>query len=181
MSAPERRLANRDWWFSRQALIWREMPDPLHEALSLLPHGPEFRFLDRVLSLVPGKSAIGEYQVRGDEYYLRGHFPGEPIFPGVLLVEAGAQLAGVVAQNDPAIPPLTGLKLTALRVVKILGTARPGETVRIEAAVTGRLGGLVQAEASAFVAGMKVMSAELALSGTLEGNGDRAPSVTPGE
>jgi 3-hydroxyacyl-[acyl-carrier-protein] dehydratase len=140
----------------------------LPEALKLLPHGPEFRFLDRLLSLVPGKEAVGEYRVRGDEYYLRGHLPGEPIFPGVLLIEAAAQLAGVLAQNDPVIPSLPGLKLTALRGVKILGSARPGQTVRLEAAITGRLGPLVQAKASAYVENTLVMHAELTLSGTAE-------------
>lgn len=144
----------------------------LEEALRLLPHGPEFRFLDRLLSLVPGKKGTGEYRVRGDEYYLRGHLPGEPLFPGVLLVEAGAQLAGVIAQNDPVIPSLPGLKLTALRAVKILGTARPGETVLLEASITGRLGTLVQAKATAFVGGAKVMSADLTLSGTAGPSGD---------
>ena len=96
------------------------MPDSLQKALQSLPHGPEFRFVDRLVSLVPGKEAVGEYLVRGDEYYLGGHLPGEPIFPGVLLIEAAAQLAGVIAQNDPVIPSLPGLKLTALRAVKIL-------------------------------------------------------------
>ena len=143
-------------------------PRSLQEALKLLPHGPEFRFLDRLLSLVPGKEAVGEYRVRGDEYYLRGHLPGEPIFPGVLLIEAAAQLAGVLAQNDPVIPSLPGLKLTALRAVKILGSARPGQTVRLEAAITGRLGPLVQASASAYVSNTLVMHAELTLSGTAE-------------
>jgi 3-hydroxyacyl-[acyl-carrier-protein] dehydratase len=142
------------------------MPDSLQEALKLLPHGPEFRFVDRLLSLVPGEKGVGEYLVRGDESCLRAHLPGEPLFPGVLLVEAAAQLAGVVAQNDPHLPPLPGLKLTALHSVRILGTARPGETVLIEACITGRLGCLVQAQASAFVSGIKVLSAELTLSGT---------------
>jgi 3-hydroxymyristoyl/3-hydroxydecanoyl-(acyl carrier protein) dehydratase len=144
------------------------MPDRLQDALKLLPHGPEFRFVDRLLSLVPGKEAVGEYLVRGDEYYLGGHLPGEPIFPGVLLVEAAAQLAGVVAQNDPAVPCLPGLKLTALRAVKILGSARPGQTVVLKASVTGRLGPLVQAEASAYVSNVLVMHAELTLSGKAE-------------
>lgn len=129
------------------------MADPLAEALNLLPHGPEFRFVDRLVSLVPGKKGVGEYLVRGDEFFLRGHFAGDPLFPGVLLIEAAAQLAGVVAQNDPAIPPLPGLKLTALRAVKILGTARPGEAVRVEAGVTARMGSLIQAKAQAFVEG----------------------------
>ena len=85
--------------------------------------------------------------------------------PGVLLVEAAAQLAGVVAQSDPAIPPLAGLKLTALRNVKILGTARPGETIRLEAQVVGRLTNLVQAQATATVNGQTVLQAEVVLSG----------------
>ena len=138
-----------------------------------LPHGPEFRFLDRLLSLVPGKEGEGEYLVRGDEFFLRGHFAGDPLFPGVLLVEAAAQLAGVVAQNDPVIPPLPQLKLTALRSVKILGSARPGERLRIEARITGRFGMLVQAETTAHVADVKVLSAELTLGGAAatEGSG----------
>jgi 3-hydroxyacyl-[acyl-carrier-protein] dehydratase len=141
------------------------MKDLLHEALKSLPHGPEFRFLDRLLSLVPGKEGVGEYRVRGDEWYWRGHLPNEPLLPGVLLVESAAQLAGVVAQHDPEIPPLSGLKLTALRAVKIFGTARPGETVRIEAHVTGRLGVLIQARAQAFLGDRLLLSAELTLAG----------------
>ena len=148
----------------------------LQEALKLLPHGPEFRFVDRLLSLVPGKKAVAEYRVRGDEYYLRGHMPGEPLFPGVLLVEAVAQVAGVVAQNDPDYPAFAGLKLTALRAVKILGTARPGETVLLEAALTGRLGHLVQAKGTASVAGVKMLSAELTLSGTPKPAGGQTPA-----
>jgi 3-hydroxyacyl-[acyl-carrier-protein] dehydratase len=142
------------------------MTDRLQEALNRLPHGPEFRFVDRLLSLEPGCTGVGEYLVRGDEPALRGHFPGEPLFPGVLLVEAAVQLAGVVAQSDPAIPPLLELKLAALRAVKILGSARPGEVLRIEAHVTGRLGTLVQARAQAAVAGRPVLTAELTLSGS---------------
>ncbi len=141
------------------------MPDLLQLAMKSLPHGPEFRFVDRLISLTPGKQGVGEYRVRGDEYYLRGHLPGEPILPGVLLVEAGAQVAGMVAQEDPANPSMPRLKLTALRAVKILGPARPGQTLRIEASITGRLGPLVQAEVSAFIADTRVLSAELTLSG----------------
>ena len=138
----------------------------LDTALKLLPHGSEFRFIDRLTNLNPGQSGEGEYTVRGDEPFLRGHFPGEPIFPGVLLVEAAAQLAGVVAQSDQKIPPLNNLKLTALRNVKILGTAKPGEIIQVETRVTGRLGTLVQAQATARVAGEIVLTAELTLSGT---------------
>lgn len=137
----------------------------LSDALHFLPHGPEFRFIDRLLALDPGKSGVGEYTVRGDEPFLRGHFPGQPLMPGVLLTEAAAQLAGTVAQSDPQVPPMPGLKLTAMRGVKILGTARPGETIRVEARITGRLGNLVQSQATASVGGRVVLQADLTLSG----------------
>ena len=137
----------------------------LDEALRLLPHGPEFRFLDRLSALEPGKSGAGEYRVRGEESFLRGHFPGKPLFPGVLLVEAAAQLAGVVAQSDPSSPPLPGLKLTALSGIKITGSAGQGDIIEVRARITGRLGNLVHAEASAWVNGNRVMNGTIMLSG----------------
>ena len=137
----------------------------MEKALAFLPHGPEFRFLDCLTSLDPGKSGTAEYKIRGDETFLRGHFPGDPIFPGVLLVEAVAQLAGVIAQCDPLIPPMRGLKLTALRQVKILGAARPGESISIAAQITGRMGNLVQAQASAASGAFRILTAELTLAG----------------
>jgi 3-hydroxyacyl-[acyl-carrier-protein] dehydratase len=139
--------------------------DPLHAALVSLPHGPEFRFLDRLISLDPGKSGVGEYTLRGDEPFLRGHFPGQPLLPGVLLIEAAAQLAGSVAQSDPQIKPLAGLKLTAVRAAKILGTARPGEMIRVEATIAGRLANLVQAKAKALVNDHVILECEITLSG----------------
>jgi 3-hydroxyacyl-[acyl-carrier-protein] dehydratase len=144
------------------------MGDPLTMALARLPHGNEFRFVDRLLDLTPGKSGAGEYTVRGDEPFLRGHFPGQPLFPGVLLVEAAAQLAGTIAQSDPGIPPLAGLKLTALRGVKILGTAKPGQRIRLQAHITARLANLVHAQATASVEDQLILQAELTLSGEPE-------------
>ena len=137
----------------------------MNDALSQLPHGPEFRFVDRMLALEPGVSGTGEYTPRGDEPFFRGHFPGAPLFPGVLLLEAAAQLAGVVAQCAPAHAPLPGLKLTAVRAAKILGTARPGETVTLHARVTGRMGNLIQAQATATVRGTLVLQCEVTLAG----------------
>ncbi len=141
------------------------MKDAPNQALSLLPHGPEFRFVDRMVSLDPGRSGEGEYKVRGSEIFMRGHFPNDPIFPGVLLAEAVAQLAGIVAQSDPMIRPMSGLRLAAMRSVKILGTARPGETLKIRAEVTGRLGNLVQAIGSVVVDTRTVLEAAVVLSG----------------
>ena len=142
-----------------------------NDALKGLPHGPEFRFVDRVVELEPGVRGIGEYRVCGDDPFLKGHFPGEPILPGVLLVEAAAQLAGVVAQCDPNHAPLAALKLTALRNVKILGTARPGETISIHAEISGRMGGLIQAKAEVFLGETRLVTAELTLAGVPPLNG----------
>jgi 3-hydroxyacyl-[acyl-carrier-protein] dehydratase len=139
----------------------------LREALQRLPHGPEFRFVDRLLELEPGVRGVGEYRVRGDEPFLKGHFPGDPLMPGVLLVEAAAQLAGVVAQCNPHLMPLAGLKLTALRNVKILGSARPGEVIQIRAQISGRMGGLIQATAEVFVGEARVVTADLTLAGLI--------------
>lgn len=140
-------------------------PDILALAMRSLPHGPEFRFVDRMISLTPGKEGVGEYTVRGDEYFLRGHMPDEPIMPGVLMAEAAAQVAGMVAQEDPANPRWPRLKLTALRAVKILGAVRPGNTLRIEAIITAVLGDMIQAQVFASVAGVKVLTTEVTLSG----------------
>lgn len=135
------------------------------KALSFLPHGPEFRFVDSVTELNPGKEGRGEYKLRGDEHFLRGHFPGAPLMPGVLVAEAGAQLAGIVAQSDPAREPLRDLKLTALRSIKILGAVLPGDTIQLEAKITGRMAGLVQASIAARVGDRLVLQGDVTLAG----------------
>jgi 3-hydroxyacyl-[acyl-carrier-protein] dehydratase len=135
------------------------------KALSFLPHGPEFRFVDRVIQLDPGKEGRAEYTLRESETFLRGHFPGVPLMPGVLAVEACAQLAGVVAQSDPTREPLRDLKLTALRSIKIVGAVLPGETLLLEAKVTGRMAGLVQASVTARVGERPILHGEVTLSG----------------
>ena len=142
-------------------------PTQLLAALGSLPHGPEFRFVDALLELVPGVSGVGEYHLPPDAEFLRGHFPGEPMMPGVLLVEAVAQLGGVVAQSDPAIAPLPGLKLTGIRVAKISGTARPGDRVELRASVVGRMGSLMQITGSAWVDGREILRCEVTLAGVL--------------
>ena len=137
------------------------MPVPL----AALPHGPEFRFVDALDSLEPGKSATARYLVRGDEAFLAGHFPGNPLMPGVILIEAIAQLGGVVAQSDPAIPPLENLLLTGVRGAKILGAAKPGETLALKAEVEGRLGGMIQISGEVSVGDRTLATAKIMLSG----------------
>lgn len=126
-------------------------------ALRALPHGAEFRFVDALVSLEPGKAATGTYLLRGDENFLIGHFPGQPLMPAVLMVEAIAQVAGVAAQSDPVIPPLDDLRLTAIRSVKVFGAAFPGDRLLVEAEVQGRMGNLLLASGRVSV-GDKVMA-----------------------
>lgn len=141
------------------------MNPSLEIALATLPHGVEFRFVSRLLSLQPGIRAEGEYQPTAELDYFRGHFPGEPMVPGVLLVEAVAQLGGIAAQADPSISPLRNLRLAGIRNAKINGTARPGQTIRLEATVLGRMGGLILLGGNASVDGTVILRCEVSLSG----------------
>jgi 3-hydroxyacyl-[acyl-carrier-protein] dehydratase len=137
----------------------------MHAALLALPHGPEFRFIDALDALVPGQSAAAHYLLRGHEAFLAGHFPAAPLMPGVLLIEAIAQLGGIIAQSDPAIPPLRNLRLAAVQNAKITGSAVPGETLLLEASVRGRSGALVQIEGQARVGPRLVLTTRLTLAG----------------
>ncbi len=137
----------------------------LQRALDALPHGPEFRFLDELIALDPGNEGTACYRLKGDEVFLAGHFPGNPMLPGVILIEAIAQLAGVVAQTDPVHPALLDLRLTGVRAAKILGAAVPGDRLEIRAKVEGRLGGLVQAEGEVRGTAGLLATAKVTLSG----------------
>lgn len=69
----------------------------IKEIIELLPHRYPFLLIDRVLELVPGKYVVAIKNITMNEPQFTGHFPGNPIFPGVMLVEAMAQAAGVLA------------------------------------------------------------------------------------
>ena len=74
-------------------------PTPLPSAV--IPHRPPFLFVDEVVSMEPGRSISGRWHLTGEEDFFRGHFPGRPTLPGVLMVEALAQLGAVLLLSDP--------------------------------------------------------------------------------
>lgn len=141
-------------------------PDTLVQALSSLPHGPEFRFLDEMVTLEPGVSATARWTLKEDEAFLAGHFPGNPLLPGVIMIESLAQLGGVLAQSGRNTP-LKNVRLTAVRQFKILGSIPPGETLTIQAKLDGVMPGLVQisgeittTEGTRLAAGSIILSGE---------------------
>jgi len=123
-------------------------PDPSPEALGL-PHREPFLFIDTVTALDPGKSAGGTKTFSPQEPFFRGHFPGEPLVPGVILTEALAQIAGLAVARP-------GLRLAAIRAMKFPDAARPGETITLHAERQGGVGGLHQFAVRASVAGRTV-------------------------
>lgn len=70
------------------------------ELVGLLPHRPPFRFVDSVDELVIGERCVARYNVTGEEDFLAGHFPGNPVFPGVLQLEALAQAGAIAVLSD---------------------------------------------------------------------------------
>lgn len=106
-------------------------PDRAHEPLpaelaDLLPHRPPFRFVDAVDACEPGESVIARYRVTGDEDFLAGHFPGNPVFPGVIQLEALAQAGAIALLADPRYRsrlPLFG----GVENVRFRRLVRPGD------------------------------------------------------
>ena len=111
-----------------------------------LPHREPFIFIDRVVEHVPGESAIAEKVFPLETDFFRGHFPGSPIVPGVILTEALAQTAGIAAGQ-----PGRSFRLSAIRAMKFPGAVEPGELIRLQARKLGAVGGLWQFEVIAKV------------------------------
>lgn len=110
-----------------------------------LPHRKPFLFVDCVTRHVPGREATGEVTFSPDDPMFAGHFPGNPVVPGVILTEALAQLAGIAGSSEK------GFLLSAIRGMKFPSAAKPGESIILRAEATGALGGLFQFSVSAAV------------------------------
>jgi len=117
---------------------------------ALIPHRDPFLLIDRVTELEPGVRAVAEHTFTGEEWYLAGHFPENPIVPGVILVESMAQTATVMAMALPEYRDGLGL-FAGIDEMRFKRIVRPGETARFEAVVDKMRRGFARVKVRAFV------------------------------
>lgn len=104
---------------------------------SLLPHRDPMLLVDRVIEIEPGVQAVAVHEVRADAFWCRGHFPGEPIMPGVLIAEALAQTAALVhlaASTEDRGQPVY---LVGMDKMRFRRPVRPGDTLTLHARKVG--------------------------------------------
>jgi 3-hydroxyacyl-[acyl-carrier-protein] dehydratase len=130
-----------------------DRPTSLPAPTDLLPHRPPFLFVDEVLELVPGESARARLLVDPGAAFFVGHFPGNPILPGVIIVEALAQTGALAALAEPASAGKLAL-FAGIERARFRRIVRPGEELILETRLTRRRGPLGQGEGVASVGGV---------------------------
>jgi 3-hydroxyacyl-[acyl-carrier-protein] dehydratase len=140
------------------------LPVNVEEIQQLLPHRYPFLLVDRVIELVPDQSAVAIKNVTINEPFFNGHFPGHPVMPGVLLVEAMAQAAGLLTQISSRIRGSTASPLFYLVKVdnaRFSAPVVPGDQLRLEVSVKRVMRGMGLFAARTLVDGKEVASCEL--------------------
>lgn len=127
-----------------------------------LPHREPFVFAGRLVERVAGEQAVCEKTFDDAEPMFRGHFPGNPIVPGVILTEALAQTAGLAAADGKP----GGFLLSAIRSMKFPAAARPGQLLTLRARRSGTLGLLLQFDVEAVADGVTVAVGQVILNRT---------------
>ena len=127
---------------------------------ALLPHRPPFLLVDEVLELEPGVRCVAQRTLRDDDFWFAGHFPGNPVMPGVLIVEALAQAATIAASSAGGIEGKVGL-FAGIDKVRFKRVVKPGDTLRLEAEITSVHGPVGKAKAVAKVDGQLACRAEI--------------------
>jgi 3-hydroxyacyl-[acyl-carrier-protein] dehydratase len=136
----------------------------------ILPHRSPFLFVDRIIDLRSGDKIVAEKDLSPDECFFAGHFPGNPIMPGVLVSEALAQASGLLMgltwnEEGGATPrERPGFLYLASTNMKFPSSARPGETLRLEASLKKDYGRMFLFHVTAYVEDRVIASGKLALS-----------------
>lgn len=132
----------------------------IKEIQNLIPHRYPFLLVDKIIDMEPGKRAIGIKNVTINEPFFQGHFPGLPIMPGVLIVEAMAQVAAAICmdleENKGKLGVFAGIDNCKFRKQVV-----PGDTLRMEVEMTALRRGIGKAEAKAYVGDQLACSANL--------------------
>ena len=129
--------------------------------LEVLPHRYPLLMVDRILELVPRKRVVGIKNVSVNEPFFAGHFPGHPIMPGVLIVEAMAQTGGMLLMDELQEPPPKVVYFMALDNVKFRRPVVPGDQLRMEVEIVQLRGRNCRLKGMAYVDGQLVAEAEM--------------------
>ena len=130
----------------------------IKEILAILPHRYPFLMVDRVIEMEPDVKAIGIKNISVNEPFFQGHFPGNPVMPGVLIVEALAQVAGILAFKS-GVQGNT-VYFMSIEKVKFRKIVMPGDQLRLEVKVTHKRGNVWKFSGHAFVGDRLTSEAE---------------------
>jgi 3-hydroxyacyl-[acyl-carrier-protein] dehydratase len=132
----------------------------MEEIQKVLPHRYPFLLVDRIIDIEPGKRVVGIKNVSCNEPFFQGHFPGNPIMPGVLIIESMAQVGAYAALNYPEVKDKIAF-LTSVDRARFRHPVVPGDRLRIEVALIRMRGNFGRLGCSAYVEGKLVADAEL--------------------
>ncbi len=130
------------------------------EIMEIIPHRQPFLLVDTIEELEPGVKAVGKKCVSYNEPYFAGHFPGEPVMPGVLIVEALAQVGAVVILSRPEFKGRTAY-FGAINSAKFKQKVVPGDVLMLETEIIKVKGPIGVGTAKAYVDGKLAVLAEL--------------------
>lgn len=133
------------------------------EIMSMIPHRYPFLLIDRITECVPGDYCKGYKNVTANENFFCGHFPDNPIMPGVLQIEAMAQLSSGLLMSLPQYKGKLAL-FAGIDNARFKNIVRPGDRLDMESKLTKMKGPVVKCETKGFVDGKLTVSADLTFS-----------------
>ena len=133
------------------------------EIMKMIPHRYPFLLVDRIMECVPGEYCKGYKNVTMNEQFFCGHFPENPIMPGVLQIEAMAQLSAGILMNLPEYKGKLAL-FAGVDGARFKNIVRPGDRLDMESYIIKRKGPIVKTEVKGYVDGKLTVSAELTFS-----------------